>query len=135
MVKVPETRASLQDRIARQIEDGCKHWKIEVRTQARIVIASQELHLGHDGIDGVNAVVARLIAKANEVRGVGHKAVLKPLHTAADDRVSLCVKCNDRPGEARVDTEGNGKKSWVCGRCVPLTDEITAALREEGKLR
>jgi len=132
MTSKPKDTRALEALIHKQIEGGCKGWNVDVvRGSAKLVLERHQLYLQNPQpgsaapsrlvrVKGVLDVVDYVCRMGGLARAQGDRVVVDPWHTDHDDRVSLCVECNDRPGEARV----SGK--WVCGVCVPLTDMLTA---------
>lgn len=107
------TRTGFEGVLARQLEEGCRCWAAEVRTQTGLVVRAKVLRFGESGWDSITALADYIVKLGAEVRSLGQKVTVKPVRAATDRRVAICELCKDRPGSMRV------SEQWVCAKCVP----------------
>ena len=94
MGKKPGTKTELAAMIAKNIEQGCQAWLVEVQTPQGVLVRIYPLVLGEkstpkvesgvaleavERLDGVDAIAARIAQLGDEVRPAGLKIKVKPV--------------------------------------------------------
>ena len=94
-MKKPGTKADLAAMIAKQVEQGCKAWQVDVQTLQGVLVRVHPLVLGEAKVEldpmhaalyapverctDIDAVADRITELGNEVRAAGLKVKVKPV--------------------------------------------------------